>query len=241
MRKEYTMLQVLRIIKSTQDELDALYKRYIDPETSVRSMVSLYNKNFGLTINGAPSYEISKEIIDIDDTIVKAINKLKAFSAIKEQVNSEKSVTINDDPTPYTISWLLMLTSPKVKKYHVDYLNKLEQDFSDARKAQASITRTIMSDEKVSSYVNAKMNSLHISNDPDKATYGAFAKEYRDANHMDILDPLNIADTISKRKDEADEFYERISLAISVFNATTKVWVEFTDSKYLNFKWGYVD
>lgn len=71
MRKEYTMLQVVRIIKATQDELDSLYKKYIDPEANSRSLVSLYNKNSGLTINGANSLDVSQEIRDIDAQIMK--------------------------------------------------------------------------------------------------------------------------------------------------------------------------
>lgn len=241
MRKEYTMLQVVRIIKATQDELDSLYKKYIDPEANLRSLVSLYNKNSGLTINGANSLDVSQEIRDIDAQIMKAINKLKIFSAIKEEVNSTKTTTVGDDDTPYTISYLLMLSSPKVKKYHLDYLNKLEKDYNDARKAQAHVTRNVMSDEKVTAYVNAKMNSLHIASDPDKATYGAFAREYRDANQMDLLDPLEIFSTITEKKQKALAFYDSIGLAISIFNATTKIWIEMPNDFNPKASWGYVE
>lgn len=240
MRKEYTMLEVIRTLKSTQDELDNLYKKFIDPESNSRSLISLYNKNSGLTINGADARDVSQEINDIHTQIMKAINKLKAFSVVKEEVNSTKTTTLSDN-TSYTISYLLMLSSPKVKKYHLDYLNKLEKDFNDARKAQAHITRSVMSDDKVTAYVNAKMNSLHITNDPDKATYGAFAREYRDANQMDILDPLDIVNTITEKQESAKALYDSINLAISIFNATTKIWIDFEDDMFTKFTWGYID
>ena len=240
MRREFTMLEVVRMIKSTQDELDELYKKFINPATDARSMVSLYNPNSGYTINGAKASEVNEEIRDIDKRISMTLEKLEIITSIKEQVNSSKSVTIYDEdgnPKEYTIAQLLMMSSPKVKKYHLDYLNKLEQDYNNAVRAQASITRKTMSDEKVSMYVNAKMNSLHITDDPDKLTYGAFAQEYRNANVMSILDPLNIGKIIAKKKESAKEYYDRISLAITIFNATTKVWIDFDDGVC---RWGFV-
>lgn len=243
MRREFTMLEVVRTIKSTQDELDELYKKFINPATDARSMVSLFNPNSGYTINGAKASAVNEEISDIDVRVYAALEKLSIVSSIKEQVNSSRTIKIYDadgNLVEYTVSQALMLSSPKVKKYQLDYLNKLEQDYNNAVRAQSSISRKTMSDEKVSTYVIAKMNSLHITNDQDKATYGAFAKEYRDANLMSILDPLHIGETIAKKKENAKEYYDRLSLAITIFNATTKVWIDF-DDKNGNYTWGFVD
>lgn len=243
MRREFTMLEVVRMIKSTQDELDELYKKFINPATDARSMVSLFNPNSGYTINGAKASAVNEEIRDIDVRVYAALEKLSIVSSIKEQVNSSRTIKIYDadgNLVEYTVSQALMLSSPKVKKYHLDYLNKLEQDYNNAVRAQSSISRKTMSDEKVSTYVIAKMNSLHITNDQDKATYGAFAKEYRDANLMSILDPLHIGETIAKKKENAKEYYDRLSLAITIFNATTKVWIDFDDTNG-NYTWGFVD
>ena len=243
MRKEFTMLEVVRLIKSTQDELDEIYKKYINPATDARSMVSLYNPNSGFTINGAKASEVNEEIRNIDLHINVTLEKLRIISSIKEQVNSSKTITIYDidgNPVTYTVAQALMLSSPKVKKYHLDYLNKLEQDYNNALRAQASVTRKTMSDDKISTYVIAKMNSLHITNDPDKSTYGAFAQEYRNANVMSILDPLNIGATITKKKEEIKEYYDRIALAITIFNATTKVWIDF-DVNPGGCTWGMVE
>lgn len=243
MKREFTMLEVVRMIKSVQDELDELYKKYINPATDARSMVSLFNPNSGYTINGAKASAVNEEIRDIDVRVYAALEKLSIVSSIKEQVNSSRTIKIYDadgNLVEYTVSQALMLSSPKVKKYHLDYLNKLEQDYNNAVRAQSSISRKTMSDEKVSTYVIAKMNSLHITNDQDKATYGAFAKEYRDANLMSILDPLHIGETIAKKKENAKEYYDRLSLAITIFNATTKVWIDFDDNTG-SYTWGFVD
>ena len=243
MRREFTMLEVVRLIKSTQDELDEIYKKYINPAPDTRSMVSLYNPNNGYTINGAKASAVNEEIRDIHNRISITLEKLKMISSIKEQVNASRTITIYDEdgsPVEYTVAQALMLSSPKVKKYHLDYLNKLEQDYNNAVRAQSSITRKAMSDEKVSMYVNAKMNSLHIVDDPDKSTYGTFAKEYRDANLMSILDPLHIGETIAKKKENAKEYYDRLSLAITIFNATTKIWIDFEEEPG-SCTWGFVD
>ena len=69
------------------------------------------------------------------------------ISSIKEQVNASRTITIYDEdgsPVEYTVAQALMLSSPKVKKYHLDYLNKLEQDYNNAVRAQSSITRKAM-------------------------------------------------------------------------------------------------
>ena len=243
MRREFTMLEVVRLIKSTQDELDEIYKKYINPAPDARSMVSLYNPNNGYTINGAKASAVNEEIRDIHNRISITLEKLKMISSIKEQVNASRTITIYDEdgsPVEYTVAQALMLSSPKVKKYHLDYLNKLEQDYNNAVRAQSSITRKAMSDEKVSMYVNAKMNSLHIVDDPDKSTYGTFAKEYRDANLMSILDPLHIGETIAKKKENAKEYYDRLSLSITIFNATTKIWIDFEEEPG-SYTWGFVD
>ena len=91
------MLEVVRLIKSTQDELDEIYKKYINPAPDARSMVSLYNPNSGYTINGAKASEVNEEIRDIDKRISMTLEKLEIITSIKEQVNSSKSVTIYDE------------------------------------------------------------------------------------------------------------------------------------------------
>lgn len=227
MKKECTMLELLKMIKSTQDELDELYKKYIAPDSTGRAMTSLYNPSSRLTINGASMEIVAGEIHRIDRAISSAIAKLKALELVKESVNSSQTVTV--DGNEYTVSQLLKLSSPKIKKYYLDYFNKLEQDYRDAQMAQESLAKSTMSEEKVSMYVNAKMNALHIMDDPDKATYGAFAKEYREANRMKILDPLNIRETIATRKKTFIEFYDHAQLALTIFNATTKLWIDFDE------------
>lgn len=86
MKREFTMLEVVRLIKSTQDELDELYKKFINPATDARSMVSLFNPNSGYTINGAKASAVNEEIRDIDRRINVTLEKLKIISSIKEQV-----------------------------------------------------------------------------------------------------------------------------------------------------------
>ena len=227
MKKECTMLELLKMIKTAQDELDELYKKYIAPDSTGRAMISLYNPSSRLTING-PSMEIvAGEILRIDRSITSTIKILESLEMIKESVNSSHTVTV--DGNEYTVSQLLRLSSPKIKKYYLDYLNKLERDYRDAQVAQESLTKSTMSEEKVSMYVNAKMNALKIY-DPDKATYGAFAKEYREANRMKILDPLNIGDSFTKKKKVFTDFYDHAQLALTIFNSTTKLWIDIDES-----------
>ena len=232
MTKDYTMFEILREIDSTKAELEGLYKKYIDSQNS-RCLVSLYNDSSNLTINGAKAEDVTSEIIQIDYDINHAIEWLKNLMVIKEQVNSMYTttlVTATGVTSNFTVAQLLAISSPKIKKYHLDYINKLESDYQTALNAQASYSKSVMTDDKVSMYVNAKMNSLHITDDPDKATYGSFAREYKDANRMDILDPLDIRHCISDMKKNAIEYYDKIKCMITAFNVGTKIRIDIDES-----------
>ena len=242
MRKEYLMIELLNAIKDTQAKMEGLYKKYISPDSKSRSMVSIYNENSNMTVNGARAVDVCKEIEQINDDIVSTTEKLRSLTAIKEQINSTcrtKIIDLDGNTVEYTISQLLMISSPKIKKYHLDYLNKLEKDYQDALLARSVLSKSIMTEEKISMYVTAKMNSLRITDDPDKVTYGALAKEYREANRLDLLDPLDIQHDIEKRKKNADDYYSRIRIALSTFNATTKVWIYCDESG--QYTWGLVE
>ena len=57
---------------------------------------------------------------------------------------------------------------------------------------------------------------------------------------MSILDPLHIGETIAKKKENTKEYYDRLSLAITIFNATTKIWIDFEEEPG-SCTWGFVD
>lgn len=242
MKIVYTMLEIIKQIKSTQETLDDLYRSYVTSPDS-RSLVTLYNDTSKCTINGQKIEDAKNEITGIDTQIRIAFNKLHSFLMVKEVVNSTKTVkiiNIDGKAVTRTPAQLLMLSSAKIKKYHLDYINKLERDYKDALLAQSAVTKQVMSDDKISMYVNARMNSLHIAEDPGKVNYVAFAKEYREANRMDLYDPLDIQNTILDMKKNVSEYYDRIANTLSIFNATTKVMIEFGDD-FDMITWSFVD
>ena len=241
-RTEYTMMEVISKIKFINKKMDEMYKRYISEESSSRAMISLYNPDSRITINGVPADNVIDSIENIHSEIMSMINDVNLFNTIKEQVNAIKTITftnIEGIKQTLTVTQFLAITSPKVKKYHMDYLNKLKKDAEDAQHALGVYTQKVMSDDKVSMYVNSKMNSLHINNDPDRATYYRFASEYRNANRMEILDPLHIQNGIDEKIKEVEEWYDKASVKLSIFNATTKVWVEKNDDT-VAINWGIV-
>ena len=129
------MIELLNVIKDTQAKMEGLYKKYISPDSKSRSMVSIYNENSNMTVNGAKAVDVCKEIEQINDDIVSTTEKLRSLTAIKEQINSTcrtKIIDLDGNTVEYTIAQLLMISSPKIKKYHLDYLNKLEKDYQDA-------------------------------------------------------------------------------------------------------------
>lgn len=236
-RIECTMMEIISKVKFLNKKMDEMYKRYISEESSSRAMVSLYNPDSKLTINGASADSVTRSIKDIHTEIMALINEVNIYNTIKEQVNAIKTITFDNmegKKQTLTVTQFLAVTSPKVRKYYVDYLNKLKKDAEDAQHALGAYTQKVMNDDKVSMYVNSKMNSLHINNDPDRDTYYRFASEYRNANRMEILDPLDIQSSIDEKIKEVEEWYDRASVKLSIFNATTKVWIERDEDGTIN-------
>ena len=117
-RTEYTMMEVISKIKFINKKMDEMYKRYISEESSSRAMVSLYNPDSRITINGVPADNVIDSIENIHSEIMSMINDVNLFNTIKEQVNAIKTITftnIEGIKQTLTVTQFLAITSPKVK------------------------------------------------------------------------------------------------------------------------------
>ena len=223
-----TMMELISIIKSTSKEIDDLYRNYVAEGCTGRAMVSIYNNMTKMTINGAYLTDTSHEICSIDKRINKLWADLNSYNLIKEDINSKCKIKFkqfeSDKEIECSVTQFLAITSPKYKKFMLDYNRKLKKDYEDAKAAQSKIAQKVMSEDKISAYVSAKMNSLHIIEDPDRSTYSKFAKEYQDANTFVIFDPIEIANRIDKKIANPESWFDMCSTKLAIFNATTNIW-----------------
>lgn len=237
-----TMMELISAIKSTSKKLDELYKDYIVEGCNGRAMVSIYNDMTKMTINGAHIIDADRDIVNISRLIDHLVSDLVMYNVIKEDINSKCYIKFkpigSDKEQEVTVSQFLVMTSPKRKKLMLDYNRKLKKDYEDAKAALSKISQKVMSEDKVTAYVTAKMNSLHIINDPDGSTYGKFAKEYQEANTFIILDPLHIAENIDKKIAELEDWFDMCSAKLAVFNATTKIWFDRDIDDGTIYAWG---
>lgn len=244
MRVTMTMLELLALIKKTRKEADEIYKEYIDPAENSRSLVSLYNINSGKTVNGNSKVTVEQDIQLINAKVEEVIEKLQKLLVIKEQVNASTVVDIvNMDgkvKSTMSIAQVLMMKSDPVRNFKIGYLKKQRDDYAHALSSLSLYQETVMSHDKIDRYVIAKMNSLNIdARSSSDETYSKFAKEYRDANQMQILDPLSIRITIDDKLKKAQDFYDKLDLILLDFNVKTKIWIDL-EADYGNL-WGFVN
>lgn len=241
MSREISMYELLSMIKDYKDKLDNLYNLYINPETqNSRMMVSLYNKETRKTINGIDADRVSESIIKIDNIITETISRLAYLSIIKEKENASNTITIQDpsnngETMTLTISQALILKSDTYKKYYLGYFDRLAGDYSKSHIALEAHHKNVLSEDKVSRYVESKINLLNMGNPDnnsfekvkDSNLYKQFSKEYTDMNTFEILDPLNIGNGVIDKKQSFIDFYNSIDKEIRKFNINHIVEIDF--------------
>lgn len=227
--KRYSMLEIINKIKSINDQLNRFYDTHVAVyATDTKYMVSLYNPNSGLTINGDSKKDREDYICSTNTEFVDAVSKLIFLLKIKDYINSNNNITVTnisrDGDITLSVSVALSISNSNIKKYQIGYTKKLADDYKSAIKAKSNYDCTVMSNDKICDYVNAKLYSRDSSGGDD---YESIAQEYREANKMEILDPLDIPHTAVI--EDVEDFYARIRAAITVFNVQTRVWIESDD------------
>jgi len=235
-----TVTELLSRIKRERENLKCLYTEYINPETSFSSkcMINLYNPNTNLTVSGMNIDDTIAYITNIDNSIKKSFTHLQRLLMIKEQVNATSKITINspfeeDKKITLTIAQVLTLKSDTMRNILLEYSNKLKSDLDYAKSALSKHQKFVLHQDKVNAYVNAKLQSLAPG---AEAKYLDIAQEYFEANKLEMLDPLDIINTIDSRRRRVIEFYDIIDIRLSEFNAHTKIWIDLDNDQEF---WGY--
>lgn len=233
MKTIITVSELLSMIKKYKKEYEDLYETHIKKENNTNKLlISLYYPSTGITVNGKRTEDKANELKAIDNKILSVLANLQKLLIIKEDINCSRYISIrfpwNEYYDKITVSQALTIKSSKVRDYYIGYLKKLKQDYEIANTTLARHMADVMSTDKIDTYVLAKMNSLNINTTEEsvKANYSSFANEYRSANNLEILDPLQISINIDNRLEEAEDFYRRLDVELFNFNATTKIWID---------------
>lgn len=241
MEENITITELLNRIKRQRKIVLETDHKYLDKEESkkAKSLISLYNPSRNTTINGSSINETSEDIRIQYNNIVFNINKLRNLLIIKEQVNSSFKLVVPDiilgdfNSKPLTISQILILKSPMIKEYYIKFAERIKDDIDFVNSTLKKYNESTLSDDKINTYVLTKLNTLKINVDFDKLNsllsipqYKDFAKEYEDANKLEILDPLNLLKESNKLIDNIYDFYNTIDLKLLEFNSSTKIWID---------------
>lgn len=240
MEEYISITELLNRIKKQRKIVLELDHKYLDPDESKKSksLFSLYNPSRDVTVNGIDIDKSKSDIIKQFESITSNIDILRHLLIIKEQVNSTFKLVVPDillgdaKSTALSLAQILVLKSPLVKEYYLKFAERLKSDINNLQETLDVYNSNTLSDEKINSYVLAKLNSLKINLDYKFITnlyslpeYNSFAKEYIDANKLEIIDPLNLQTESTEYINNIYNFYDIIDLKLLEFNSSTKIWI----------------
>ena len=238
MKETISITELLTRIKAQKRKISDIGNRYLD-STNSKALISLYNKNRKETINGIDINITENNIKDQFADIMYNIMLLRNLLIIKEQVNSTFKLLVpdifnSDKEVELSIAQILILKSPTIKDYYLKLANRLREDLNEAYRALDVYSKNILDEQKVATYVLAKLNSIQPGYvDPNNLElvknitgYNEYAKEYIEANKVELLDPLELVKNSEKWYNNINNFYDTIDTRLLEFNSTTKIIVD---------------
>ena len=238
MKEIITITELLNRIKSQKRKVNDISNKYLDSADS-RALISIYNKNRNETINGASIIDTEGIIKNKNVDIMSNILLLRNLLIIKEQVNSSFKLIVPDifntgKEVELTIAQILILKSPIIRDYYIKIGERLRKDLNDAYKALEAYSKNVLDEQKIATYVLAKLNSIQPGYvDPNNielvkkmTDYNEYAKEYIDANKVELLDPLKLTKLAEEKYNNINNFYDNIDTKLLEFNSTTKIIID---------------
>ncbi len=257
MREDITITGLLNKIKIQKRKVLDIDHKFLDPIESKnsKSLISLYNKSRKTTLGGLNIEKAEFDIKDQFSDIMLNILLLRNLLIIKEQVNSTFKLVVPDildqnKDVSLSIAQILILKSPMIKEYYFKLADRFENDLTMAKLMYKKYNDDVFDEQKINSYVLAKVNSLQSDYKSDYTdltnlkmvkqltSYNEYAKEYIDANNIEFLDPLELEKNSDKWYDSIHNFYDNIDTKLLEFNSTTQIWIDLYDGVYGS--WGII-
>ena len=177
------------------------------------------NKHANPKINGRTIQEYKDSVIESYQSIR---DLLRRRAAIRNELSkSNAATTIMIGGKEYTVAEAI-----EMRKNGVNLLEYLNESMGNLFKTATRAVRSENSelDDKADRYVQG----LYGSKDKANADDANKAREaYITANTVDLIDPINVADEMSKLADEIDTFQHEVDSKISVSNALTTITISY--------------
>lgn len=227
-RTLFSMTQLLNTIYDMKKLLESTSENEFSEDS--RLLLTLYNPIRNATITGMDIDTARIDLTSRYNNIINLIETYRMLVSIKEVINNKYTLKVPEilsgEEVELPISIILVLKSKPIKDFYFKLIEKINKDKSEIVNALEDHQENVMSQDRIDKYVNAKFTSLKMNsmNDLKSANYETFAKEYIDANTLEILDPNNIKDW-KKVENNIRKFYSTIDYKLLEFNSTTKIWI----------------
>lgn len=213
------MTKEIMTITKALSELKLLDKRISDEICDAKFCAA--NKHFQRTLDGKPVDTAKKEMQSVYDKITALIDRRNAIKKALTLANATTLVTIGEQKmtvaeaiyfkTQGIENDKLLLSAMSEQYNHT--LNILNQNNGDklSKECEQFITNTFGAKETRT----------------DTAEIDKMRQSYINDNTYDIVEGINVKETIEKLKNKIDKFEAEVDAAITVANATTEIEIEY--------------
>ena len=237
-----TMSELLSRIKMAKKKLQVIQSDEFSGYQN-QKFITVWNPNKGM-INGVETSKIEEEFQSNYDSYNSQLFNLIKMMQVKEKVNCDHYLEI---PNPdyrkggkikATVTEILVLKTMSVQAYYNSLLNRYTREYNMALSSIEKYESKYLSEDTIRDYVIARLNSLQkdTSTDSINKYYSEYSAEYREANKIELFDPIDLKSKIDALQNWIDTFYNEIDYKLSEFNARTKIWIDLDlDEDF----WGY--
>ena len=237
-----TMSELLSRIKMAKKKLQVIQSDEFSGYQN-QKFITVWNPNKGM-INGVETSKIDEEFQSNYDSYNSQLFNLIKMMQVKEKVNCDHYLEI---PNPdyrkggkikATVTEILVLKTMSVQAYYNSLLNRYTREYNMALSSIEKYESKYLSEDTIRDYVIARLNSLQkdTSTDSINKYYSEYSAEYREANKIELFDPIDLKSKIDALQNWIDTFYNEIDYKLSEFNARTKIWIDLDlDEDF----WGY--
>lgn len=206
-------------ITKALSELKLLNKRIEDEIFSAKFCAA--NKHFQRTLDGKPIDTAKKEMQSAYNKITSLINRKNAIKKALTLANATTKVTINDQTM--TVAEAIYFKTSGIEDEKT-LLNVMSDQYNGVLRILAQNNGDKLSKE-CELYITNTFGSKETRTDNSEIENAKTS--YIESNTYDIIEGVNIKQTIEALKDKIDKFEAEVDAAITVANATTEITIEY--------------
>ena len=195
-------------------------KASVDRLSSCSQMAIIRKKYLNETESGYDLNEAEKKIQSSYDSTFALIHNYYALKAAINDANAKTTVTIGG--VEYSIANLIVRYRGLRKE--MELYNTVMRMYNDVKSEVERKNDKILNPDTISRYIN---NMIGGNGKPQADMIETLERNYKNNNVLDIYDPLNIFDLITKKLNEINEILDRYHSALTQVNVNTMITVDF--------------